>query len=54
MASNQRHIVLSIPAPNESVSIEVAWPSGKKQSFDQVTVNHRWLLVEGQAVIELP
>jgi len=52
MVSNEAVLHFGIGEAVSPCKIEVRWPSGKKQSFDEVTANHRYLLIEGATELE--
>lgn len=54
-AANQRQLLFGLgPAPQID-RVTVTWPSGQVQSFEQLTVDREWLLIEGDpGVFQVP
>jgi hypothetical protein len=48
MCTNEAIIHVGAGAATKIDRIEVTWPSGQSQSFDELPVNHRFLIVEGE------
>ena len=45
-ASNERRLVFGLGAHLTADSIEVLWPSGTRQRFQHMALDHEWILVE--------
>jgi len=46
--SNQRQLVLGLGDHSEPVTLQIDWPSGRKQEFTNVPVDREVLLIEGR------
>jgi hypothetical protein len=51
MCTNQRERRWGIGINDVVKSLQVEWPSGQKQQFDNVEVDTEWMLVEGQPTL---
>ena len=49
LCSNENIACFGLGASRKVDSIEVQWPTGEPQVFHAVPVDHRWLIVEGEA-----
>ena len=49
MCSNESVIHFGIGDKTEPVSVEIQWPSGSRTVVDDLPINRRYLIVEGQA-----
>ena len=47
MCTNERCVSIGTGTSKEVTSLQVLWPSGKKESFDTLETGHDYLLVEG-------
>jgi len=47
-AANQQHVVIGLGSASEVARLEVRWPSGRRQVFDNPPINHELLLVENE------
>ena len=54
-ASNERRLVFGVKNDEKmgSVDVEVLWPSGSRQSFPNLNLDHDWLMIEHRRPIEL-
>jgi hypothetical protein len=48
LSANQKLLVFGLGHSDAPVSLEVVWPSGRRQAYDRVPVNRRLLLIEGR------
>jgi hypothetical protein len=46
LSSNQRELIFGLGEQSEVTEVEVHWPWGKSQIFDNVGVDQRWLFVQ--------
>ena len=53
-ASNERYLLFGLGDATMIDKLEVAWPNGDSQTFEQVPVNRFVRIVEGEALVELP
>ena len=51
LASDEAVIDFGLAAETEIESVEIFWPSGKRQKFDQLPSDRRYLVVEGETKI---
>ena len=49
MATNEQVLHFGVAEAKKIDSLEVLWPSGEKQRFTDLSVNERYLIVEGQS-----
>lgn len=47
-ASNERLLVFGLGKQRQVDSVEVTWPTGARQNFQNLEVNQEWLLIENQ------
>ena len=47
-ACNQRRLTFGIPANEEVLRVDIEWPSGLRQSYDDIVADRETLLIEGR------
>ncbi|MBC7818045.1 MAG: CRTAC1 family protein, partial [Planctomycetaceae bacterium] len=52
-ASNERRLVFGLGRQTQVDSVEVTWPSGFRQGFQNLNVNQEWLLIENRPPVQL-
>ncbi len=52
-ASNERCLVFGIGEKTKVDLVEVTWPSGLRQDFENLAVNRQWLLIENKPLAQL-
>ena len=50
LCSDEPIVAFGIDSADPTGDLEIRWPSGLRQNFDAVTLGHRYLVVEGDAV----
>lgn len=48
-ASNERKIVVGMGSADHASKVQVRWPSGKEQHFQDLSAEHEWVLLEGRS-----
>jgi hypothetical protein len=49
LCTNENLVCFGLGRVEKIDSIEIQWPSGKRQSFNQVPIDSRLLIIEGEA-----
>ena len=52
-ASNERRLVFGLGRQTQVDSVEVTWPTGARQKFQQLGANQEWLLIENRPAVQL-
>ncbi|MHC4877507.1 MAG: CRTAC1 family protein, partial [Planctomycetota bacterium] len=52
--SNERQLTFGLGDASEAQSVEVVWPSGRRQRFESIPTSRRYLLLEGSELITDP
>ena len=52
-ASNERRLVFGIGEHSAVDSVEVTWPTGVQQKFQDIRANQEWLLIENRPPVQL-
>ena len=52
-ASNERRLVFGLGSHKTADSVEILWPSGQRQIFQNLELNGEWLLIEHRPTMEV-
>lgn len=47
-ASNERKLCVGMGAADHAKEVQVRWPSGRQQIFENVSTDHEWILIENR------
>ncbi len=50
-SSNERQLLFAVPDLND-FELQIEWPTGRVETWSQLSSNHRWLAVEGNGIYQ--